>query len=136
MPTKIKDPSNPGSYVHIDWQTFVIEASDSETEKKNLMKESMAAMKNNKYVAVLGIKRDQGKKKTAVLLHRASGDKRVSVATDKSHANSRVWEDIKSGHDYVWVAFKEIVGKGRNTTIYDCKDSNSPFSCYKHLPSK
>jgi hypothetical protein len=34
------------------------------------------------------------------------------------------------------VAFKEIVGKGRNTTIYDCKDSNSPFSCYKHLPSK
>jgi hypothetical protein len=119
--------------VIIEWKTFVILASDSEEAKGNLMRDAMVAIENNKYVAVLGIKIKidrwgQEIKEKAVFLHRAGGDKRLSVSKTKFHASSRWWSDIDSDQDWVWKAFKQIVGKEIKIVIYSSKDSNNLVS--------
>lgn len=111
----------------------MILASDSEEAKGNLMRNALVAIENNKYVAVLGIKIKidcwgQEIKEKAVFLHRAGGDKRQSVSKTKFHASSRWWSDIDSDQDWVWKAFKQIVGKEIKVVIYSSKDSNNLVS--------
>jgi hypothetical protein len=88
----------------------VILTSDSEAAKGSLIRDAIAAIENDKYVAILGIQigRDHFGRKIenkAVFLHRAGGDMRLSARTgSKSYVSSRMWRNITS-QDLVWEAF-------------------------------
>jgi hypothetical protein len=119
--TQTKEPLNAG--VLIEWKTFMVVASDSEEAKRNLMRDAMVAIENNKNVAVLAIqiKRDhldQQAINKAVFLHRAGGEKRVSTSRTRFHASSRWWYQIDPDYDSVWEAFKQIVGKETKIATY------------------
>ena len=128
LPTRTRGAFN--ARVPIEWKTFVIVASDSEEAKGNLMRDVRVAIENNKNVAVLGIKikRDrwgQEAKEKAVFFYRAEGEKRLSVSRTRFHASSRWWHDIDHDQDWVWNAFKGIVGKETKIVTYSRKDSNN-----------
>jgi hypothetical protein len=128
---------SPNVRVLIEWKTFVIGASDSKEAKGNLMKDAIAAIENDSYVAILGIQiqKDyfgQERKNTVVFLHKAGGEKRLSFSKEKFHASSRMWGEINSHDDPTWVAFKQIVGKETKVVTYSSKNSNNLFSYYKY----